>query len=228
MEQISVFLSNEDHPDYDSDDHGIWVDFPVEAGKLDDILSTLGLRHGEYAHASAEIVEFKELEVDERFDNLIPEYPDLRELNYFAALLAKMDGYDQDKFLTGLVFAFGEEPESLKNLINIALNLRCFEFEFGVETPYALGSDHLQAACEDEAFLPLALKYFDRSAFGNDIAMELHGKFFGEGFGYRTGEPFVEFYRDSGDLPEGFRPSRALGLHGMGDAPAGPMDEPGR
>lgn len=129
----------------------------------------------------------------------LPEYTDLDELNYLAALLDDLDEGDLEKFEAAL--SSGEHTDGLKDLINLAQNLDCYEYYPGICDEDDLGRYmiHEMGALEVPEYLE---NYIDYEAFGRDVALEDGGTFTENGYIVDTGDRFVELYTGRDDLPE--------------------------
>ena len=129
----------------------------------------------------------------------LSEYADLDELNYLAALLDDLDGGDREKFEAAL--SYGEYTGSLKDLINLAQNLDCYEYYPGICDEDDLGRYMIDemGAMEVPEYLE---NYIDYEAYGRDVSLEDGGTFTENGYIVDTGDRFVELYNGRDDLPE--------------------------
>ena len=139
-----------------------------------------------------------ETEISGLYDCL-PEYADLDELNYLAALLDDLDEGDRKKFEAAL--SYGEYTGSLKDLINLAQNLDCYEYYAGICDEDDLGHYMIDEMGVME--VPEYLEnYIDYDAYGRDVSLEDGGTFTENGYIVNTGDHFVELYNGRDDLPE--------------------------
>jgi antirestriction protein len=132
----------------------------------------------------------------------LPEYADLDELNYLASLLDDLDEGDREKFEAAL--SYGEYTGSLKDLINLAQNLNCYEYYPGICNEDDLGRYMIDemGALEVPDYLQ---NYIDYEAYGRDVSLEDGGTFTENGYIVDTGDRFVELYTDRDDLPEEYK-----------------------
>lgn len=129
----------------------------------------------------------------------LTEYADLDELNYLATLLDDMDEGDREKFEAAL--SSGEHTSGLKELINLAQNLDCYEYYPGIRDEDDLGRYMIDemGAMEVPEYLE---NYIDYEAYGRDVSLEDGGTFTENGYIVDTGDHFVELYNGRDDLPE--------------------------
>ena len=111
------------------------------------------------------------------------EYENIDELNHLACVISELDQGDLEKFEA--VIDSGEYTGSVKELINLAQNLDCFEFYPGVtDVP-----EHL-------------LNYFDYEAYGRDIRLNEDGHYAPGGYVLNNGGSFIEHYHGREDIPD--------------------------
>lgn len=129
----------------------------------------------------------------------LPEYADLDELNYLAALLDDLGNGDREKFEAAL--SCGDHTSSLKELINLTQNLDCYEYYPGICDEDDLGRYIIDemGAMEVPEYLE---NYIDYEAYGRDVSLEDGGTFTENGYIVDTGDRFVELYSSRDDLPE--------------------------
>lgn len=126
------------------------------------------------------------------------EYESIDELNYLATLLGDMDSGELDLF--GAAVEHGDHTGSLRELINLAQNLDCYDFYPGVRDNDDLGRiyiEEMDALDVPENVLP----YFDFEAYGRDVAIEENGVFTKDGYIVATGS-FTEVYSGRDDIPD--------------------------
>lgn len=132
----------------------------------------------------------------------LSEYANLDELNYLAALLDDLDEGDREKFEAAL--SYGDYTGSLKDLINLAQNLDCYEYYPGICDEDDLGRYMIDEMGSLE--VPEYLQnYIDYEAYGRDVSLEDGGTFTGNGYIVNTGDSFIEQYNGRDDLPEEYR-----------------------
>ena len=132
------------------------------------------------------------------------EYESVDELNHLAHILSDMDVYELEKYEAAI--EYGEYTGSVKDLINLAQNLDCYEFYPDVENEECLGRYFIDELCALE--VPEHLEqYFDYEAYGRDIHLDGGGVFSESIGGYIEGnrDRFVEHYGGREDLPEEHR-----------------------
>ena len=132
----------------------------------------------------------------------LPEYADLDELNYLAALLDDLDEGDREKFEAAL--SYGDYTGSPKDLINLAQNLDCYEYYPGIRDEDDLGRYMIDemGALEVPEYLQ---NYIDYEAYGRDVSLEDGGTFTKDGYIVNTGDSFIERYSGRDDLPEEYK-----------------------
>lgn len=126
------------------------------------------------------------------------EYESIDELNYLASLLDDMDTDDIERFAAAV--DYGEHTGSVKELINLAQNLDCYDFYPGVRDEEELGRIYIEDM--DALEVPEYLRnYIDYEAYGRDMALEESGHFTGDGYVLYTGG-FTEVYSGREDIPD--------------------------
>lgn len=136
-----------------------------------------------------------------RLHDCLGEYESIDELNYLASLLDDMEEWEAERFAAAVEFG---EYNSVKDLINLAQNLDCFELYSGIEDEEDLGRFYITEMCTLE--VPEHLEqYIDYEAYGRDMSMDEDGRFADGGYVVRTGDSFIEHYSGRDDLPEEHR-----------------------
>lgn len=130
------------------------------------------------------------------------EYESIDELNYLASLLDDLDEGEQAKFEAAL--SYGDYTGSLKDLINLAQNLDCYEYYPGISNEDDLGRYMIDemGAMEVPEYLE---NYIDYEAYGRDVSLEDSGQFVDGGYIVENGASFIEYYNGRNDLPEEHR-----------------------
>jgi Antirestriction protein (ArdA). len=132
----------------------------------------------------------------------LSEYADLDELNYLASLLDDMDEGDREKFEAAI--SYGDHTSGLKELINLAQNLDCYEYYPGICDEDDLGRYMIDEMGSME--VPEYLEnYIDYEAYGRDVSFEDGGVFNGSGYIVNTEDSFIEHYNGRDDLPEEYQ-----------------------
>ena len=130
------------------------------------------------------------------------EFESVDELNYLATLLNEMSDWDIKDFEAAL--GYGEYTGSVKDLINLAQNLDCYE-----HYPDVSGCDDLGRYYADEVGMldvPEYLEnYIDYEAFGRDISIDEGGVFTSCGYVIQNGGRFIEHYGGRDDMPDEYR-----------------------
>lgn len=130
------------------------------------------------------------------------EYESIDELNYFASRLDDMEEWETEKFAAAV--ELGEHTGSVKDLINLAQNLDCFEFYPGIEDEEDLGRFYITEMCTLE--IPEHLEnYIDYEAYGRDMNLDENGLFVDGGYIVENGDSFIEHYNGREDLPEEYK-----------------------
>ena len=109
---------------------------------------------------------------------------------------------DFDGDVLGLYDHLGEyENIDVKELINLAQNLDCFEFYPGVTDDETLGRIYV----EDMEAIDVPehlLNYFDYEAYGRDIRLNEDGHYAPGGYVLNNGGSFIEHYHGLEDIPD--------------------------
>ena len=129
------------------------------------------------------------------------EYESVDELNYLAALLEELDEHELEKF--GAAVEYGEYTRSVKDLINLAQNLDCYDYFPGVSDNEDLG----YYLVDDLGMIDIpdhVTNYFDYEAYGRDMAINEGGTFAENGY-IIMGGGFIEHYNGRDDLPDEHR-----------------------
>lgn len=136
------------------------------------------------------------------FCHCLAQYDSVDEVNYLARLLSGLSESELDAFRA--VLEYGEHNQCAADLINLALNLDCYEFHPGVDTDEDLG--RVYADFDDGIEIPEnVLPYFDYEAYGRDIRLNEGGCFVNGGYLTRTSAKFLEQYHGPSDIPPEYR-----------------------
>ncbi len=127
------------------------------------------------------------------------EHESIDELNYLASLLEDMQKWEQEKFAAAL--ERGEHTGSVKDLINLAQNLDCFEHYPDISDVEDLGRYYIAEMCT-LSVPPHLENYIDYEAYGRDMHLDENGSFINGGYIVRNGDSFAEYYNNRDDLPE--------------------------
>ena len=130
------------------------------------------------------------------------EYESVDELNYLAALLSEMNDWDIKKFEAAL--AYGEYTGSVKDIINLAQNLDCYDHYPDISDHDDLGRYYADELGTLE--VPEHLQhYIDYEAYGRDISYDDGGVFTNDGYVAQNGSSFIEYYGGRDDIPDEHR-----------------------
>lgn len=132
------------------------------------------------------------------FCRCLTQYDSVDEVNYLAQLLSGLTDSEFDTFRA--VLEYGEHSQCAGDLINLALNMDCYELHPGVDTDEELGRIYVDF---NEAIeVPEELRnYFDFEAYGRDVRLNEGGCFVGGGYLTRNPSSFVERYAGPEDIP---------------------------
>ena len=129
------------------------------------------------------------------------EYESINELNYLATLLDEMQGWEVEKFEAAI--ACGEFTGSVKDLINLAQNLECYELIPDVSDHDELGRYAVEEY--DGREIPAWLEgYFDYDGYGRDFDINSGGKFINGSYAHFNHGAFFVFYNGR-DIPEEYK-----------------------
>ena len=175
---------------------GEYLKFPATTEELQALLSRIEVDGRRYEEIF--ITDFQS-DVLGLYDYM-DEYESIDELNHLAHVLEEVQEQgDIEKFEAALVY--GEYTHSVKDLINLAQNLDCYDFYPGVENEEDLGRyyiDEFQSLAIPGDILP----YFDYEAYGRDIDLSGSGCFAPGGYVAADTGCFTEYYHGPEDIPE--------------------------
>jgi hypothetical protein len=113
--------------------------------------------------------------------------------------ISELDQSDLEKFEA--VIDSGEYTGSVKELINLAQNLDCFEFYSGISNEEDLGRMYI----EDFEALQIPehlIDYIDYEAYGRDVRINEGGHFAPGGYVFNNNSSFIEHYHGREDIPD--------------------------
>ena len=177
---------------------GETLKFPTTTEEVQALLKRIGIDGVRYEEIF--ITDF-DGDVLGLYDHL-GEYENLDELNHLACVISELDQSDLEKFEA--VIDSGEYTGSVKELINLAQNLDCFEFYPGVKDDETLGRIYV----EDMEAIDVPehlLNYFDYEAYGRDVRINEDGHFAPGGYVLNNGSQFIEYYHGREDIPDEHR-----------------------
>lgn len=130
------------------------------------------------------------------------EYESIDELNYLASLLEDLDTSEMEKFAAAV--ELGDYDGSVKNLINLAQNLDCYDF-YPAADEEDLGRMYIDEFGTME--VPEHLRnYIDYEAYGRDVALNEGGVFANGGYILNNRDSFIEYYSgDRDDIPDEYK-----------------------
>ena len=130
------------------------------------------------------------------------EYASLDEINYLASLLENLEDYEMATYEA--VAGTGEYCYSLRDFINLADNLDCFDYLQGVNDDHDLGYYWIEeSGCYDTKSLGHLANYIDYESFGRDIRLDEGGTFVAGGYVQKR-DSLTEFY-DGMEVPEEYQ-----------------------
>ena len=117
---------------------GEYLKFPTTPEEVQALLKRIGIDGVRYEEIF--ITDF-DGDVLGLYDHL-GEYENIDELNHLACVISELDQSDLEKFEA--VIDSGEYTGSVKELINLAQNLDCFEFYSGISNEEELGRMYIE------------------------------------------------------------------------------------
>lgn len=176
---------------------GEYLKLPASTEDVQAVLKRIGVDGVRYEET---FITDYETDIPGLYDCL-GEYESIDELNYLVSLLDDMDTGDMERFAAAV--DYGEHTGSVKELINLAQNLDCYDFYPGVQDEEELG--HIYIEDMDALEVPEHLRnYIDYATYGRDVALEESGHFTKDGYVLYTGG-FTEVYSGREDIPDEHR-----------------------
>ncbi len=126
------------------------------------------------------------------------EFDGIDELHYLAHLISGLD--EDSRSVLEAAVNKGEHCTSAAELINLTLNLDCYDLYPGICDDDTLGRVYV----DDMEMLDVPEKvrpYLDYVAYGRDARFNEHGYFAPGGYLLRNGEPYEELYHGPEDIP---------------------------
>ena len=137
---------------------GEYLKFPATAEDVQGLLKRIGVDGVRYEEIF--ITDFQS-DILGLYDCL-NEYDNIDELNHLAHVLTELDQSDLEKFEAAI--AYGENTGSVKDLINLAQNLNCYDFIPGIADEEDLGRYYIEEM--DALDVPEHLRdYIDYEAY---------------------------------------------------------------
>lgn len=172
---------------------GAYLKFPATTEEVQALLKRIGVDGVRYEEIF--ITDFQS-DVLGLYDCL-NEYDNIDELNHIAHVLSELSESELEKFEAAI--AYGEYTSSVKDLINLAQNLDCYDFIPGIEDEEDLGRYYIEEL--DALQVPEHLRnYIDYEAYGRDVSMEESSSFVPGGYVRRESD-IVEVYYGREDIP---------------------------
>ena len=196
---------------------GEWVKFPTTAGQLKEVFDRIGIDGRAY----------EEWHITEYTSNIpglakhLNEYAHPDELNYLCALLAGQDDGERQKFMAAVTH--DEYAGNLKDLINLAQNLDCYELFPDVGSAEQYGY-YLIDTLETIKLPQEARHYFDFESYGGDTIINEGGSLTEQGYIYNNRSPFVEHYNGR-EVPQEYRVTPDFSQPTRPDPAQADMDE---
>ena len=168
---------------------GEYLSFPATAEEVQALLKRIGIDGVRYEEI---FITDYETDIPGLYDCL-GEYESIDELNYLAELLDGLNKSEMDIFCAAV--EKGEHSGSIKDMINLAQNLDCYDFYPGVTDDETLGRIYVEdiAAIEVPEYL---LPYY-----GRDIRLDEDGHYTKDGYVLYTGS-FRDVYAGREDIPD--------------------------
>lgn len=144
---------------------GEYLKFPTTPEEVQALLKRIGIDGVRYEEIF--ITDF-DGDVLGLYDHL-GEYENIDELNHLACVISELDQSDLEKFEA--VIDSGEYTGSVKELINLAQNLDCFEFYSGISNEEELG--RMYKRMDVDTFLETVRRYTDATTITKRMVAEL-------------------------------------------------------
>lgn len=180
---------------------GEWVKFPTTSEEMQKVFKRIGIgEKDDFGQPYEEwFITDYDCYVNGLYD-LLGEYANLDELNYLATKLDDMSQDEYGRFQAAL--EIGEHTGSIEELINLTMNLDCYDFYPDVHDHDDLGRYYIEEL--DAMQVPEHLRnYIDYEAYGRDIALEEGGEFTDLGYVRDTGDSFDIYYDgERGSIPD--------------------------
>ncbi len=181
----------------EGDPTGEWVKFPTTYEEMNEVFRRIGM----------DGIYYTEIHITE-YNSAIPglarclsDMEHLDDLNYLAKLLETQDEAERTKFAAAVVH--GEYTGNIRDLINLAQNLDCYERYPNVLTEEQYGYFLIEELKTID--LPReAWDYFDFESYGSDTAINQGGRFTEQGYIYNNRSHFTEYY-DGREVPEEYQ-----------------------
>lgn len=183
---------------------GEWVRFPTTSEELHRVLDRIGIgqKNTDGEIYSKFFISDYDYEIElPGLSRLLSEHESLDELNYFASLIAAMS--DEERNQLQAAFVLAGYTGGLKDFINLAQNLNCYDLYPDIYTPEDL---RLQNLSNRDDIPEDLINYIDYEDYGRDISINENSAFSNYGYVVYNGSKFVEYYDGRAEsIPEEYR-----------------------
>ena len=174
---------------------GEWLKLPAAKADVQALFSRIGVDGVIYEEM---FITDYDTDIDGLY-SCLGENESLNELNYLASMLSDMEDWELEKFEAAL--KYGDYTGSVKDLINLAQNLDCYDYIPGIEDEEDLGRHYIEEIGSLE--VPEYLEnYFNYDAYGRDISIDNGGLFTKDGYIESNHDTFIEYYGGRDDMPD--------------------------
>ena len=181
----------------EGDLYGEYLKLPATKEDVKALLSRIGIDGVIYEEI---IITDYETSID-GLRRCLGEYESVDELNYLAAMLVDMDDRDLAKFEA--VLEYGEHTSCVEDLINLAQNLDCYDYDPDIMNNEDLAYYHVEQM--ETLSIPEHLEhYIDFESYGRDIAINEGGVFTSNGYVRENSENFTKHYKGR-HIPDEYR-----------------------
>lgn len=187
---------------------GEWVSFPVSADEMKAVFDRIQIGHEDEFGNLYEEFFITDYDTDlYGVANILGEYTDLEELNYFAGRLDELSNSDLDKFKAVLESGIDIEESGLSGLINLTYSLDKYDVMPDISDEYDLGYYYVNdSGIYDTKSMGALANYIDYQAFGEAIVDEEFGMFCEAGYVRDNGDSWnYEYGGDRDDIPDEYR-----------------------
>ena len=130
----------------------------------------------------------------------LPEFADIDELNFLAALIDDLDDSEKEVFMAAIQAE--EYTGSIAELINLVQNLDCYSIYPEIQEQEELGRYYIDEL--ESLTIPDNLyNYFDFEAYGRDMCINENGEFTKWGYIFNNRSKFIKYY--DGKVPDEYK-----------------------
>lgn len=196
-EIFSILLSNHTHSETGKKNE-VWLQMPSTKEQLQKALKIINITDDNSQDFFINDFKFaKDYQFDIKLDMI--RKGSIDELNYLASLLEMYNESSHNKFAAAV--SYGEHTENLKELVNLAQNLNCYQLHTNIKTKEEYGY-YLIDKMETIKLPEEAKKYFMYEQYVNDIVSREDGKFTKNGYIYNNKNKFRELYNGQNVPPK--------------------------